>query len=273
MPEEARQTQGLAEPTSQEMNGEAPQDELSTQSTVDIAPKMMGDVQFPEDPLSDIEGAADLPEDQQKGLRDAILRKFNQVDETLKRTAERERQYMEALERLQQPPKQPSGDETPNYEGMNPQQIVEDIARRVSREVMEQSLKEGGFGEAKQKIDATVRQLQLLEAQQHYPDLPRYKDQLIQMGEIFERELGKERADKFSVTDMMDLIKAREMRARTRTQKPRTVPSQPKPSSASVARSGVTPSAVEPSKEPTSLEEAFELAEKQHGPYNPAKHP
>jgi hypothetical protein len=253
------------------MTAPAPSDELAPGLDVALAPDTFGETEFAEDPLTGIPGADELPADQQKQIRDAVLRKMNQATDAERRMTEREAQYMEAIERMAGKQDVPATEpEAPNYEGMTPQQIVEDIAQRVSERIVDERLQKSGVADTKVKTDAMLRQLQLLEAARHYPNVSQYQKQLVELNSVLESRLGKEKAMEFSVVDMMDLLTARNARLKRGAQPRRqAAPAAAKPT-ASIAHGGVRPAAVQPVEEPSSLAEAFKLAQEQHGQYNPS---
>lgn len=273
------QTQGQGEenPVDAGTDSVAPQDLLDegTDLQGQVAPKTLPDLDFPEDPLEDIPTDA-LPngerEKVEKSIRDGWLRLSNKVDHTVKRLEQREREYMDAIQRLAENRQAPETTESPNYEGLSAQQIVEKIADERAKAAFEQMMQERGLSQSAEKTDAIMRQLQILEAKQSYPDLDRYENQLVQLGGILEDKLGREKAMLFSVSDMMHIIKGREGQRRRITQSRRpSQPQQQRPSQpqTSIARAGVSPRSVEPSQEPSSMAEAFKMAQEKHGPYNP----
>lgn len=273
------QTQGQGEenPVDAGTDSVAPQDLLDegTDLQGQVAPKTLPDLDFPEDPLEDIPTDA-LPngerEKVEKSIRDGWLRLSNKVDHTVKRLEQREREYMDAIQRLAENRQAPETTESPNYEGLSAQQIVEKIADERAKAAFEQMMQERGLSQSAEKTDAIMRQLQILEAKQSYPDLDRYENQLVQLGGILEEKLGREKAMLFSVSDMMHIIKGREGQRRRITQSRRpSQPQQQRPSQpqTSIARAGVSPRSVEPSQEPSSMAEAFKMAQEKHGPYNP----
>lgn len=267
MDEQVEQTLGQAEGTPDDFGTGLAEPEDMLSQPLEISPRTLPDLDVDGDPLDEIP-TDELPpgerEKVQKQIRDGWLRLSNKVDQTIKRLEEREREYINAL----QNPQRKAVPEQENFEGMTPQQIVEAIASRIAEQKVNEKL--GKVEQTTEKTDAIYRQLQLVEARQHFPDLDRYQNSLVQLSGILEKEFGREGAMKFSVADMMHIIKGRESMAKRRTAPaaPRRAVQQPSPE-ASVARASASPKAVETSEEPSSMLEAFRMAQKHHGPYNP----
>ena len=258
MPESHEQTQGQAEATAdiEATDVIGPEDELDVQ-TVDA--EGFGQADTEGDPLAEIEGADRLPQEDQQRIRDAYLRKMSELDRIQKTLQERDREYLETIRSLKGEDQKQT-----NFEGMSPEQIVEAIAERKATELINERFK--SVDGLRERSDAVVRQLQIIHAAKDYPDIDRYQGQLTDFAGVLENELGKEKALKFSVTDMMHIIKGRERARQKPVQRAKPAPATRKPDAA-IARSGVAPSTVEPSKEPSTMAEAWELAKKTHGEY------
>jgi hypothetical protein len=257
--------QDAATPTENGTDAAVPEDRLDM-ADVSLAPDSFQDIQFQEDPLSEIPGVDGLPENERENIRKSLLRKHAALDQQAKQLQDREAQYMEALERLAVG-KQPEPEAQTSFEGMSPEQIVESISERVARKVAADQIKSLGLDKTKETTDAVVRQLQLIEANRIYPDVGRYQEHLVQLSGILEKEYGRDGAMKFSVADMMHILKGREQAQRRPAQRAASRP-QPKPEAAP-AKAGVTPSAVEPAPNLSpSMMEAFRMAQEKHGQLN-----
>ena len=259
--DELHQTQDPMAGTSIETNPEAGTDQLGLPgdgTTADLG----------------IPGLETLPEDRQRAIQESFLRKHNELNEARRAAQEKEDRYFRAIEALQarRAPEAPEPALSPDQEfaGLNAYQIIEKMAERVADKKFQALIDQHGLSDVRPQVSTIVRQLEILDAQQAYPDVMRYQDQLTQLGQALEKEYGPKGASKISVLDMMGMLKAREARAnvgkRQNGQSRSVVPAQRTPTpQAAITRPGTSTTRVADISRPKDTGDALRLAMKELG--------
>jgi hypothetical protein len=207
MPEEIVQAQGQEEapssPGTVETTPESPLDFLTEESSDSF------------DPLTEIPGADQLPEGQQKQTRDALLRKHQALTDERRQLEQERAAYLEAIQRLQSqretPEQQPSILDDPN---MTPEQRsavdqVMRIAETVAEQKFQSKLDELGIVD---KVDQTNLQLQAALARQEWPEIDRFQGELGTLDNLLVQTLGRQSANKLTVLDKMDFLMGAKLR-------------------------------------------------------------
>jgi hypothetical protein len=218
-----------------------------------------------------IPGFDTLPQTDQQKVRDAILSKHNELTRERQATAQEREQYLRAIQALQrqQPAQQPAQETSyeERFKGMTPYQAIEAIAEERAERKFNELAAKMGLPEVKRNTDSIVRELQIIQAKQVYPDLMRHEQALVELGRELESRHGREEAAKIPVLEMMGMLEARgKLRAlngrANGTTRQATRPQQP---SAAVSRPGASVAGTVDDLKTKDMGDAFQRAKKMLG--------
>lgn len=202
MPEETvvdtSQAQGQVDAAS---TGEIPDETTLENTPLDY----LDDAGEMDDPLADFPGADAIPDDQKKGFRDTMLRKFNELTEAKRAAEEREAQYMQAIQNLQNGNSTP--DDDPNM--TEAERSAVQRVRQIAQEAFQEQMQELGLVD---KVEQTGLGLQLAIAKDQWPELDKYQDDLNKLDRLLESRLGKKASKELAVIDKMDFLMGAKMR-------------------------------------------------------------